>query len=763
MLDRKIIRDFCLVLGIFLSVSESMAESTSKENNSSPTQASTPPPETSQSVQKNGDPVAQACTSDPELAKLREAPASTLGPGPTNISADRSRGSQKHMILEGKVVVTQPGQSLRADRVDYKEKANQIDARGNVVLSNSTTVIKSETARKDVKGDRAELKKAEYWFHPRNARGKADQIQILDADHTKLSKASYTTCQGEKPVWKLSAKTLKLDTEKHKGHAKGVVIKIKEVPVFYFPAVSFPLNDDRKSGFLAPSFGNSDRSGQEIKVPYYWNIAPNHDATFTPRFLSERGVQLLSEYRYKFQDGEGRLGLEWLPDDKIADDSRHLFSYRHSSRLSDNWSTNINLNSASDPNYFIDLGANLTEASATQLERRVDLTYTRPYWSVVTRVQDFQPLSTVAETYQRLPQVLLSGAIPGTENQRLTYHLHAEAVQFEHELNVVKGTRLDLMPGISYRVIDHSGFYLTPKVSVRQTNYALTNNSVGSNDLDRTIPFASVDTGMFLDRQSKFFGRSYLQTLEPRFFYLYVPRENQSNYPVFDTSRLTYDIHQLFRENRYAGADRVGDANQLTMALTSRLINQNSGREKFRATLGQIFYFEDRQVTLPNEPAEFSNNSDMVAEFVWHPTLTQTLKAAAQWDSDQGNNRVSIVEYQYRHDSRHLVNLAYRFRENSIDQTDISGIWALSAHWNAIGRWNYSLRDDSTLETLAGLEYNSCCWAVRLLARSYIRDITTERDNSVHVQFVLKGLGKIGDNISSVLGQSVWGYDDTFK
>ena len=440
-----------------------------------------------------------------------------------------------------------------------------------------------------------------------------------------------------------------------------------------------------------------------------------------------------------------------------------MFFYRQNANLNKYWSTDVEYSAVSDRTYVSDLGNRIIDTGLTQLEQRVDLKYTRPYWSLTTRFQAFQPLDGVANSYRRVPQLLYTGNFPHPGTRKLKYHLQFEAVQFDHKDDVVKGRRYDIMPGISYNLLDYPGYYLHARANYRYTAYDLDLPGGSTSSPDRALPIYTVDAGLFFDRDVTYGKTKYTHTLEPRIFYLYVKNKDQSNLPVFDTSRLTFDINQLFRTNRFSGADRQSDANQVTLALTSRILRQEDGAQRLKATIGQIYYIWDREVTLPGELTETGKNSDAVAEITWNITRSQKISTSVQWDPEQTDSKVTIFEYNYHPSHQNLLNVAYRFRENSIAQTDLSGVWTISNNWNMLGRWNYSIKDQTTLEAIFGVEYNSCCWAVRLVSRRFIRDTSAEKENSIQLQFVLKGLTKLGDKMGSLLQSTISGYRDTVR
>lgn len=689
----------------------------------------------------------------------REDLGADLAPGETRIRADQSGGTERHFVLTGNVEIERLGERLQADRVTYDQDANRADAEGNVVLQQPGFEVRAQSGYTEIEGEQGEFNQAHYELPERNARGDALHVEKVSDTEARLKQASYTTCPNLRRDWELRGERVELDKTAGTGTARNVTVRFKDVPFFYTPWISFPIDDQRKSGFLLPNIGTSGESGFDLSVPYYWNIAPNRDATITPRILTDRGVQLQGEYRYLTRRSYGETGLEYLPDDDVYGDDRALFSYREHSTFTPNWSTDVNLNWASDPDYFHDLGQTLSIASVTHLERRADLNYASNYWSVLGRLQGFQPMRGAGEGYRRMPQVIAQATIPG-DNPRWMYQWYGEAVYFDHALDgsVPTGARVDLKPGISYD-LRGTAWYVRPQLSARYTGYTLDNNPAATSP-ERTTPILSVDSGLFFERDATVGGRSYLHTLEPRAYYLYVPYENQDDIPLFDTGLLDFSFAQLFRDNRFSGPDRQGDANQLTLAVTSRLLENESGAERLRASIGQIYYFDDREVTLtPSSPTQDQSSSAIVGELgvtLWRAT---SLTLGAQYDPHTAELDKSAAQLRYQPAAGKIFNVGYRFRRNDLEQTDVSFLWPLSARWSVVGRWNYSLRDELTLERFAGLQYDSCCWAVRMVARQYVNDLDSDTNTAFYIQFVLKGLTNIGTGVEDLLQEGIIGYD----
>ncbi len=677
----------------------------------------------------------------------------------TRIQADSSSGTLTEWLLQGNVLIEKDENRLLADQVTYFSESGRAILQGNVVIQQPDLTITGDSGELHINSHAGEIHSSRYELPLRAGWGHADAIHVLDPQHTAMTNITYSTCLPDRKDWELQADRIELDQEQSIGRAKGVVMRFKDVPVFYVPRMSFALDDSRKSGFLVPGLGHDDDSGTIVTIPYYWNIAPNRDATITPRHFARRGTQLGLEYRYLHENGKGILAGEYLPDDELTHDDRGVFSYQHSSRYAGNWSLNANLNHASDRNYFEDLSSNLILSSITNLEQRVDLGWRRNSWRLLARVQAFQPVGDTSETYRRLPQLLLDGT-PTARSGELEFPLHAELVRFDHENNVTTGRRYDIYPAIRYDY-RQPAYFLTPKLGLRHTRYDTVDPAGRLPDSQsRTVPIASLDSGLFFEKQAQVFGRNVVHSLEPRLYYLYVPFRDQDDLPVYDTGLYTFTFAQMFRENRFTGPDRQVDANQLSVALTHRTLDTETGDEILRLGLGQILYFRDREVTLPNRAVATLSRSELVAEVGMQIGRHTNAAAAAVWDPEAEQTTRSSIRMQYRSDNRHILNLSYRFEQDDFEQTDLSFIWQLSHNWAGIGQWNYALDDERTQNALLGLQYETCCWLFRIVGRSYLLDEDEDRNNSVFLQIQFKGLGNFGNRVEELLERTIFGYRD---
>jgi LPS-assembly protein len=682
-------------------------------------------------------------------------------------ASDAQIVDQGTSVFSGDVDIKRANQQLNADRATYNKADGEISARGNVTLRDSDMVIDSEQAEWSTVTDTGILLDAEYQIREMNARGNASHVLRKGKESTRLKNATYTTCQKGDNAWILEADNVNFDHTEAVGEAEDVVIKLAGLPVFYTPYISFPLNDERKSGFLTPSIGSSDETGFDLTTPYYFNIAPNLDATLSPRIMSDRGLLLSGEFRYLFDIGDGVIDAGYLNSDNLSrsgdeinphhDESRQHFSWKHQSKLSDALRVNVDYNYVSDDDYIEDFSSSLSLASTTHLKRDFYVSYNQTNWKFLARAQGYQTITEAREPYKRLPQLKFSGELP-EQVFGLTFGLESEYVDFDHD-ELVAGQRYNIEPSISLPIESLAGF-IKPRIAVQHTRYDLDKNvNQGQEDtLTRTLPILSLDSGLFFERELQFSNNKYIQTLEPRAFYLYVPERDQSDIPDFDTGLNTFRYSQLFSHNRFSGTDRVGDANQLSLAVTTRFINQLTGREAFNFTFGQIRYFKDRKVTL-NEAVNTDNDSDFVAQMSANITQHWTLNGEIQWDPDSDSNNLSSIQARYRGANGSILNLGHRYRRDDIEQVDMSAYLPLSQRWSVVGRWYRSLRDSRTLEALAGVEYQSCCWATRLVARNYVNDVDDdERNLAILLQIELKGLGSFGQKSDSLLSNSIIGY-----
>ena len=718
----------------------------------------------------------------PERPAL-EAAEPGADPGTIDVSADAAELVEEGVSkLTGNVVVRRDSQQLRSDEVVYDPSGEVIEARGDVRFWDEGVFVASESAQAELGEDVVVFtSESSYMLEGAHAHGDAAQVRAFGNDRVTARDVSYTTCNPGEADWRITAREVELDRVEDVGIARGASLEFMGTRVLYLPRISFPLSSRRKSGFLTPSFGTSSSSGAEVAVPYYFNLAPDRDATLTARTMSDRGVQAQGELRFLSRAyGSGRFAAEHLTHDSKFDGDRTAFDLVHRHRWSDRWSTDAQFQWVSDKGYLEDLGANLSQSSRSHLPRRFDATWRGDGWDALVRFQDFMTLDRAIgpedRPYAQLPRVVVRTSRP-EKNLAPNFGLEAELAYFDHDGRTT-GTRTDLQPFVTFPSYS-AGAFVRPKAALHVTAYDLNRTDEEEaagldDDPARVLPSVSLDTGMFLERTVTHSGRALTHTIEPRFHFLHVPYERQDELPSFDTVRPGFSFAQLFRENRFAGRDRFGDTTQATFALTSRLLDERGG-ERARASIGQVRYLHDRKVTLDaGDSPETSRSSDLVAEIEARPVRDWRLRAGLQYDTGDDRTEKSVLNARYQPGPRSVVNVGYRFvrdtgvPDRTIEQADLSFAWPLGPTWRAVGRWSYALNDDMnrTLEAFGGLEYDSCCWGFRAVARRLRRgDLASDDDaysNAIYLQFELKGLTGAGDTAESLVTRGIPGHENEF-
>jgi LPS-assembly protein len=591
----------------------------------------------------------------------------------------------------------------------------------------------------------------DYGLTGSSANGSAETIELTGGHTSHLLKVDYTTCSGEKPDWELQARELELKHEKGMGTARGAKLTFKGVPILYAPYFTFPIDDRRKSGFLYPSLAQNSDSGLELGVPWYWNIAPNHDATLEPRYFTKRGSMLTGQYRFLTRRTGGSLDFDYMPNDRKTDSERYHYTFRHRAAPRQRWKTNLTIERISDNQYFQDFGTSLVQTSRQFLRSSASLYGVGRYWSLEVMADNFQVIDESIqpqnEPYRRVPRIAYWLDRPiGTTG--LSLGLDSELVYFDRDSGVV-GSRLDLYPHIYWHKYSSWGF-VKPSVGYRYTGYDLDRKGLpGGESPLRETAIASLDAGLVFDRVT---GNGGLQTLEPRLFYLYVPYRQQDDLPVFDTGEFTFGFSQLFNTNRFAGGDRQGDANQLSVAVTTRHFDSDSGQALWSLSLGQVFYFDSQKVQLESGQEMDEDLSPFIAEFDWRLFSRLSAIAGLQWDWESSRLDVGTLGFRYNGARGERARFEYRFRRQRVDQFDFRIFWPINERWRVLSRVNYSFADDDLLEMQGGVEYESCCWAFRTVLRRYLKNRDGDYRNGIYVELNLKGLASIGTGSRQLFG-----------
>lgn len=726
--------------------------------------------------------------------------------------------SQDVIQVDGDIIITQGNRRIRNDQTTRIDRAaNTVLMEGNVQLREPGLLLNGSAAEINSDTSSNRIEAAQYVLHDFGAHGSAAAVVYNgETDLISIDNGQFSRCEPGNEFWTLRAENIVLDQAARRGYARKVSLRLGEVPIFYYPfTMPFPLGESRSSGFLAPSTGNTRTGGADFELPYYFNLAPHYDATVAPRLISDRGVMVSAEARYLASWSMNTLNMSLLAGDDQFDPAlkdqpfsdsppvadRWFLGFDHQGALGPNWSTFIDYNAVSDNDYFYDLGATgLNVTTQTHLNREGRIDY-RANWLRAglnaQRIQVIDPFAAavnINKPYDRLPQFYFDtdANLPGGFNLGLT----GQVTSFDRQLDenslspelidsgaLVTGERVNLEPSLNWS-LEAPGWFLRSSATYKYTGYRLEDQAVSTlADPDVTVPVYTADAGLVFERSRR--GGS--QTLEPRLFYLYSEYQDQSNLPLFDTSELNFSFNQLFRDDRFSGGDRIADADQLALALTTRLLNER-GEEQARFSLGQIRYFQDRQVSLSNplqawQPryATTTDSSSLVGEVALNLLDSWRFSTDLQWNEDRHDFDEANVQLGYQRDRDHVFNFAYRYRllidspffivppgiDPRIKQTDLSGVWPLNENWTLLGRWNYDLANERNLETFAGLQWRNCCATIRLVAREWVDENelflpNSEPNQGIFVQFTLNGLGNLaGGGLSTLLQDGIWGFRDS--
>ena len=692
---------------------------------------------------------------------------------PMDVTADYSEVFDKEITnFFGNVEIIRADQNVLADMASYDTVSETMDAQGHVFYNEDELSLYSDTALLKLGTDEARMRKALFISPSAPIRGTADVVYRDSKTLSRYKEAAFTSCRPGNQDWVVHAERLKMNKKTGKASAKHAWLEFKGLPVLYTPYISFPLDDRRLSGFLPPTFGSRDETlGYDTVIPYYWNIAPNYDLTAWARYMSKRGGMLGGEFRYLTKMIEGSLGLEFLPYDTLRQEARFSGFFKNRAQLATGLTSNIDLNYISDDEYFDELNNALGISRDRHIRSQADISYQRQGISLVARSEVYQTIDkNIVDSdkpYQKIPQVNLD-LDHSFEDWPIDLAMNNEYAYFFRN-GKVSGHRFNTKPSIAFPIKSAAGFF-KPKFSLQHTQYSLTDQVAGmANNISRTLPIFSADSGLYFEKPFELANSKYLHTIEPRLFYLYIPEKDQSDIPAFDSSAYDFGYSNLFRENRFSSVDRVQDANQLTMAMTTRLIDSDSGQEYLNLSVGQIFYFRDRTVTLTGAP-ETNDWSNLVAELNGQLTDSLSFRSSVQWNHEVNDFTRGQAELTYKDESQRILNLGYRYRRDnpedvaSIIQTDSSIRWPIYDNWYGVARWQYSLKFNSTKESFLGLEKESCCWRFRVIWRRFTTTLTdskdedNEMDQGIFVQLELKGLTSFGDKVDDFLEKNLKGY-----
>jgi LPS-assembly protein len=736
-------------------------------------------------------PIAQSLKPPPASTKAAKEKKPGIDDGAIDIHSDHANVAVNgDADLKGNVVVRQGDREIHADEIQYNSKTNAFKTDSSLEYEDPVVKITGNSGDYSP-AQGADFHSATFELQQRPARGTADAMKLTPQGVIDLKGVRFTTCPKAEQSWQIKAKSVTLDTGARVGEARSATVDFEGVPILYLPWVSFPLSNERKSGFLYPTIGNNSRSGFSVSAPYYWNIAPNADLTFEPIEYSRRNIDLGGEARYMNSFDRGSIAWNFLPYDSVFDAGRSHFKVHNSMELPGNFRFTVDAANVSDTHYFEDFAQGPEGTSTAFLQQQAKVTYRDEHWNIDGEIQHYRTTDyTLAEAdrpYSRLPSLGVTADFGLGSAEQLRYGFESEVVNFHRSVSPVEqlsdktlqpvcfrvpnpcinGWRFDAMPDVSLN-FSQPGYFVRPGFAWRATQYELDNTQPGQETApSRTLPIASFDTGMVFEREAGSREQRRV-TLEPRVLYLYVPYRNQDNLPMFDTGLPDLDPVELFRNNRYVGADRIGDANQVSVGVTSRLLDARDGRQFLTATVGQIFYFTNPRVVLPDQwidgkpvPTETprtDHRSDFVAQVALTAFQDWSGDIGVQWNPQTSQTERAEANVQYKTGGQSVVNVGYRYQRDVLSQAEVSSSWPVSDAWNVFVRGIYSLQDHKSLERFAGFEYRACCWKVRLGGRSFVSNRTGSSDTGVYLQLELTGLASVGSESDSFLTTAIRGY-----
>jgi len=705
--------------------------------------------------------------------ELREANLEADVPRPTFARGDRIVGrTDREVTYEGQAEIRRGGTVIRADRLTYYEADDEVVAVGNVRVAREGQVFIGPQLQIGLDSMRGEFDSPRFSIALNGARGRAESIEFLGRSQTALNRAVFTSCLAPDPDWYLKAERLVIDQERDEGTATWATLYLKDLPVFTLPRMGFGLTEGRHSGFMSPAFGQSSKVGFEVRIPYYFDIAPNRDLLLSNNYSDRRGFQVGGMARYLEPTSVGVTFFEYAPHDRITGTSRWMINSTHTTTNWQGWSGGWTLRGVSDDEYFVDYARTITQSADRSLPRNLWLARGWGDWTARLNVLQYQNILEARNTppYDRLPQLTVIGARRDLGGLDLSMTLDTN--NFRRDLaGTAQGWRMTANPAIAYPIGGPSWF-VTPKAMLNAAAYRLEVNPSGPTDIDRVIPTFSLDSGMVFERPVTLGGRATIQTLEPRLFYVYTPYRDQNLIPVFDSGVANLSFATLFTENTFVGNDRIADANQLTAGVVSRFIDADSGAESLRLAVAQRQYFSEQQVTLPNVPVRTQSRSDVLVAASGALGGGHWLDLGTQFSLSTGNVPRMGVGWRWWPSYDRLLNLAVRYQEKDFAQIDASWRWPVSARWTTLGRLNYSvLREQfnpstgtitsvqpQLIEGLAGFEYRQDCWALRFVAQRFIT-ATASRTTSLSIQFELNGFARVGlDGFENILLRNIPGY-----
>ena len=668
-----------------------------------------------------------------------------------------SQQNESIAYFSGQVELTRPAQVLLADELTMNNVTEQVKASGNVTFESDTSQLRTEFMTMNQKDQSAYFTTSSFTLSEQHVRGTANEVIQFSSSLSRYKKIQYTTCDPGNSNWHLTADQLDINQESGLGTAQHATVYIQDLPVLYLPYLQFPIDDRRMSGILAPTIGSSTDSGDIISIDVYWNIAPNLDATITPIWYGKRGLQINTENRYLFKHHTGQLYLS-LIDDQKKNDNRSFQKWLHQANLGSNITADIALRHVSDDTFFDDFKSlDDIDDNVTHLEQQILLSHSTKLWTSNLLLQTYQTPGTTKQPYSQLPKLTVNSRFKKFDNG-VQFNTINEWVRFDHESNIV-GDRTHLLPYLSWNQSD-SWYFFKPKLEYAFSDYQLDNNNLGDNSIQREIPIFSLDTGLLFDREMNT-ESNWTQTLEPRLYFLRTPYENQSHIPVFNSALLSNSYNNFFKSNRFSGSDRIGDANQISLGIGTRFLDNDSGAELLYSRIGQIFYANDRRVQISGNKPQTLPNSNIITETTVNPNRNLSINTKLVYEQTTKEISEKTLSVHYLKDG-FAANLEYFFDDTALEQAAISMVYPINPRWTMVAKYSESILFNKPDENLLGVNYESCCWGIKMLASQTSNDSFTETDNAVFIELTLKGLGQSSQVLDSQLANAIVGYNPNF-
>ena len=687
-------------------------------------------------------------------------------------------------VFSGSVLMVDKAQKIMADQLSFNRLKMQIEAIGNIHYQGKQINIFANTLSASKTDSSTKMTEASYQLDGNPGHGTAAELSINSQGMLSLVDSTFTTCLQETPDWQIKAAEINLSSNGDFGEAYHAQLRLLDVPVLYVPYFSFPISKARLTGFLYPEISSSTNLGVEFNAPFYWNIAENYDATITPRYMSKRGTQLQTEFRYLVDQQAGQIDLEYLDNDKqikANDDARYLARFQHVGTFSDDFRAYIDYTTISDDNYLVDIGSKQYNANDAYLYQTGELAYFGEQWQATVQLQSFEVLGDHQPSYKTLPHIQLSAQQP-LNFLAGQFELYSEMTNFQAaEKDQVEASRYHVEAGVTFPIV-RPAWFVNSEIKLMHTYYQQSNITVGSaleETVERTLPKVRIHAGINFDRQLLAFGNNYRHTLEPQLQYLYVPEKDQSAIGLYDTTVLQDDFHGIFRDSRYSGLDRISGANQYTWGITSRLLNEDN-LEIIRLSLGRIQYINDNNTDLANDALLIDNGttndkqSSVAADLFYRINHQWQVSGDIQYNTLESFTNKGQVNIDYQINKYNLVQLNHRYTRNvsgdSLEQVSLLTSFAINDNWAFVGRLTQDLQQDENLESYAGFQYESCCWAVQIAyyrninsnldPASFVSEDRNEFDTGVSIKLIIKGL----DGKQSAIGtqdmfnKSIFGY-----